>query len=306
MTSTLASLVFAVTVIGFSATADSQDKAPAPVVEGQDQSQATTAAPPETEEKIPAPTVETPDKAPAPEGTAALPESQEKTPAPTIETPDKAPAPSTAALPESQDKTPAPKVETPDKAPAPETGQDQKAVVPSEIVVYASELSERALFEFDFWPSRGSPGGKMVGTIQTGDEMHPPPEEDPHVTFKVKVLGGVPYRCWIRMLVGEPLGLSQANRLYVQFSNAVDRAGKDVFRPNTASYLTVQGPLRRGWRWVPCEADPKGAEPLVYFRDSREVTVKVQAGMEGVGFDQFVLSPARFLEKPPAEAIVKK
>src|SRR5881397_888356 len=307
MTSTLASLVFAVTVIGFSATADSQDKAPAPVVEGQDQSQATTAAPPETEEKIPAPTVETPDKAPAPEGTAALPESQEKTSAPTVETPDKAPAPEgTAALPESQDKTPAPTVETPDKAPAPETGQDQKAVVPSEIVVYASELSERALFEFDFWPSRGSPGGKMVGTIQTGDEMHPPPEEDPHVTFKVKVLGGVPYRCWIRMLVGEPLGLSQANRLYVQFSNAVDRAGKDVFRPNTASYLTVQGPLRRGWRWVPCEADPKGAEPLVYFRDSREVTVKVQAGMEGVGFDQFVLSPARFLEKPPAESIVKK
>ncbi|PYN58402.1 MAG: hypothetical protein DMD94_00925 [Candidatus Rokuibacteriota bacterium] len=146
----------------------------------------------------------------------------------------------------------------------------------------------------------------MVGTIQTGDEMHPPPEEDPHVTFKVKVLGGVPYRCWIRMLVGEPLGLSQANRLYVQFSNAVDRAGKDVFRPNTASYLTVQGPPRRGWRWLPCEADPKSTDSLIYFRDSREITIKVQAGMEGVGFDQFVLSPARFLEKPPAEAIVKK
>ena len=252
-TSMLASLIVAVMVIGFATTADSQDKAPAPVVEGQDQSQATTAAPPESEQKTATPTVETPDK-----------------------------------------------------APAPETGQDQKAVVPSEIVVYASELSERSLFEFDFWPSRGSPGGKMVGTIQTGDEMHPPPEEDPHVTFKVKVLGGMPYRCWIRMLVGEPLGLSQANRLYVQFSNAVDNAGKDVFRPNTASYLTVQGPLRRGWRWLPCEADPKSTDSLIYFRDSREVTIKVQAGMEGVGFDQFVLSPAQFLEKAPAEAIVKK
>ena len=146
----------------------------------------------------------------------------------------------------------------------------------------------------------------MVGTIQTGDKLNPPPEEDPHVTIKVKVQGGVPYRCWIRMLVGEPMGLSQANRLYVQFSHAVDKADKEVFRTNTGSYLTVQGPVRRGWRWVPCETDPKGAESLVYFRESREVTVKVQAGLEGVGFDQFVLSPARFLERPPAEAIVKK
>jgi hypothetical protein len=32
----------------------------------------------------------------------------------------------------------------------------------------------------------------------------------------------------------------------------------------------------------------------------------MQAGMEGVGFDQFLLSPAQFLEKPPAEAMVKK
>jgi len=234
------------------------------------------------------------DKAPAP-----VAEGQDQKPSTTLEKPD-----NTAALPESPETKPAPKVETPDKAP--ERSEDPKAVVPSEIVVYASDLSERALFEFDFWPSRASPGGKMVGTIQTGDKLNPPPEEDPHVTFKVNVQGGVPYRCWIRMLVGEPMGLSEANRLYVQFSNAVDKADKEVFRTNSASYLTVQGPLRRGWRWVACEADAKGAESLIYFRDSRDVTVKVQAGMEGVGFDQFVLSPARFLEKPPAEAVVKK
>jgi len=34
--------------------------------------------------------------------------------------------------------------------------------------------------------------------------------------------------------------------------------------------------------------------------------VRVQAGMEGVGFDQFLLSPARFLEAPPSEAVVEK
>jgi len=281
-TATFASLMFAVAVVGFTATVESQDKAPAPVVEGQDQ------------------------KSPTPhdsqENTAAVPESQEKAPAPVAEDQDQ----KSAALPESQGTTPAPKVKNPDKTPAPESSQDQKTVVASEIVVYASDLSERAMFEFEFWPSRQSPGGKMVGTIQTGDKLNPPPEEDPHVTIKVKVQGGVPYRCWIRMLVGEPLGISEANRLYVQISHAVDKADKEVFRPFTASYLTVQGPRRRGWKWVAGQGDSKSGDSLIYFRESREVTVKVQAGMEGVGFDQFVLSPAQFLEKPPTDAIVKK
>ncbi len=281
-TATFASLVFAVAVVGFTATVESQDKAPAPVVEGQDQK------PPTPHESQ--------------ENSAARPESQEKAPAPVAEDQDQ----KSAALPESQGTTPAPKLKIPDKTPAPESSQDQKTVVASEIVVYASDLSERVLFEFEFWPSRQSPGGKMVGTIQTGDKLNPPPEEDPHVTIKVKVQGGVPYRCWIRMLVGEPLGISEANRLYVQISHAVDKADKEVFRPFTASYLTVQGPRRRGWKWVAGQGDSKSGDSLIYFRESREVTVKVQAGMEGVGFDQFVLSPAQFLEKPPTEAIVKK
>jgi hypothetical protein len=34
--------------------------------------------------------------------------------------------------------------------------------------------------------------------------------------------------------------------------------------------------------------------------------VGVQAGMEGVGFDQFLLSPARFLERPPSQTVVPK
>ena len=43
---------------------------------------------------------------------------------------------------------------------------------------------------------------------------------------------------------------------------------------------------------------------LVTFRTSGEVTVRVQAGAEGVGFDQLVLSPSRFLEKAPTDAVV--
>lgn len=109
------------------------------------------------------------------------------------------------------------------------------------------------------------------------------------------------------MKVGRPKGKSQANLLYVQFTDAVDKADKEVFKPGTGSYLTAQGPAREGWTWVGCDlADRKSSEPLIYFRTSREVTVRVQAGMEGVGFDQVLLSPARFLSKPPSEAVVPK
>ena len=178
---------------------------------------------------------------------------------------------------------------------------------PPEVVVYASDLPSSALNEFDYWNDPASPGGRMVGTPNKGDELDPPPENDPHVTFQVEVQRGAPYRCWIHMKVGAPKGKSQANIVWVQFSDAVDKANKDVLTPGTGSYLTARGPAREGWTWVACDfADTKLAGPLVYFRTSGEVTVRVQAGMEGVGFDQFLLSPARFLEKPPSEAVVKK
>jgi hypothetical protein len=176
-----------------------------------------------------------------------------------------------------------------------------------EIVVYASELPRSALDEFEFWSNPASPGGRLVGTPNTGDELDPPPEDDPHVRFRVRVRGGVPYRCWIHMLVGRPKDDSTANLLYVQFTNAVDASGREVLKPGTGSYLAAQGPKREGWTWVGCEAaEPATLGPLVRFGTSGDVTVRVQAGMEGVGFDQFVLSPARFLTRPPTEAVVPK
>ena len=176
----------------------------------------------------------------------------------------------------------------------------------SEVIVYASDLPQSALSEFEVWDDPASPGGKMVGIPNTGDELDPPPENDPHLTLKVQVQSGVPYRCWIHMKVGAPKGKSQANMLWVQFSDAVDQANQEVFKPGTGSYLTAEGPTQEGWTWVECDVADSEAEPLVYFRTSGEVTVRLQAGMEGVGFDEFLLSPARFLEQPPSEAVVEK
>jgi hypothetical protein len=176
-----------------------------------------------------------------------------------------------------------------------------------DIVVYASELPRSALDEFEFWSDPASPGGRLAGTPNTGDELDPPPEDDPHVRFRVAVRGDVPYRCWIHMKVGKPKGKSQANLLYIQFTSAVDASGREVLKPGTGSYLAAQGPTREGWTWVGCDpVEPPSLGPHLRFRTSGEITVRVQAGMEGVGFDQFLLSPARFLSGPPTEAVVAK
>lgn len=177
----------------------------------------------------------------------------------------------------------------------------------SDIVVYASELSEDALYEFEVWDDPASPDGKMVGTPNNGGDLDAPPENDPHVLFPVTVYAGVPYRCWIHMKVGASKGVSQANKVWVQFTGAVDAAGNAAFAPDSSSFLTAQGPAKEGWIWVPC--DLEGVEPAqsqVTFADGGEATVRIQAGMEGVGFDQFVLSPSQFLEEGPSQTVVEK
>jgi hypothetical protein len=198
--------------------------------------------------------------------------------------------------------------QSPPKQPGEAAPSEAPGAGPIEIVVHATDLPPRALDEFEFWRSDpASPGGRLVGTPNTGDELDPPPEDDPHVRFRVRVQHGIPYRCWIHMKVGKPKGKSQANLLYVQVTHAVDRAGREVFKPRTGSYLAAQGPTREGWAWVGCApVEPRSPEPYIRFRTSGDVNVRIQAGMEGVGFDQFLLSPARFLDGPPSGAIVPK
>jgi hypothetical protein len=192
--------------------------------------------------------------------------------------------------------TPTPIVESPPataaSAPAPE------------VIVYAADLTASALEELDFMDDPSSPGAKLISLPNNGDELDPPPENDPHATFTVPVESGIPYRCWIHMKVGEAKGRSTANIVFVQFSTSVNEANEEIFRFSTNSFLTAQGPTQPGWSWVPCNAE--GGESLVYFESGGESEVRIQAGAEGVGFDQFVLSGADFLDAAPTEAIIEK
>src|SRR6185295_4397371 len=55
-----------------------------------------------------------------------------------------------------------------------------------DVIVYAADIPKQGLSEFDVWKDPASPAGTLVGITNTGDELDPPPENDPHVTFKVK------------------------------------------------------------------------------------------------------------------------
>jgi hypothetical protein len=45
---------------------------------------------------------------------------------------------------------------------------------------------------------------------------------------------------------------------------------------------------------------------MIHFNTNGEITVRLQAAMEGVAFDQFLLSPTKYLESPPPGPIVPK
>lgn len=116
---------------------------------------------------------------------------------------------------------------------------------------------------------------------------------------------GVPYRLWVHLRAA--VGKKKPGVLYVQFSDAVDRGGKDVFRMNTAQFLTLRGTERDRWAWVGRDlADARSQEPVLYFRTTGEVSVRVTVGDAGSAFDQLVLSPSRYFEKPPADPVVPK
>lgn len=177
----------------------------------------------------------------------------------------------------------------------------------AEVIVYTADLGEETLYELELWEDPAAAEGELLGVTNNGDELDAPPENDPHVLFTVAVEADIPYRCWVHMKVGAPQGVSTANLVWVQFGNSVDENGQELFRPESDSFLTAQGPTQEGWSWVPCTGpDGDAAGALIRFAASGETTVRIQAGMEGVGFDQFVLSAGAYLENPPTEAIVGK
>ena len=176
----------------------------------------------------------------------------------------------------------------------------------SDVIIYASDLTQANLSELDFFDDLASPGGKLISLPNNGDELDPPPENDPHVTFLVQVKSAIPYRCWLHMKVGALKGASKANVIWAQFSDAYDETNTDALQPGSDSYLTAEGPEQEGWAWVECDRADSDIDSAVYFKVAGNITVRLQAGAEGVGFDQLLLSPEKYFDLAPSEQVIGK
>jgi hypothetical protein len=124
----------------------------------------------------------------------------------------------------------------------------------------------------------------------------------------VQVAPGVPYRLWVHLRRGSQLQRATPGILHVQFTGAVDKEGNDLFPIGTNRSLLLRGTAQDRWGWVGKDlGQPQGPDaPLLYFKGGGEATVRVTSGVGGSGFDQFVLSPQRFLEKPPPDSVLPK
>lgn len=123
----------------------------------------------------------------------------------------------------------------------------------------------------------------------------------------MQVRAGVPYRLWLHLRRGSTSMKAVPGILWVQFDAAVDKDGRPVYPIGTKSALAVRGTRADKWIWTGKDLGDAGAtEPLIFFKASGEVTVRVTSGVGGAAFDQFVLSPLKYLDKPPTEAVVPK
>ena len=123
----------------------------------------------------------------------------------------------------------------------------------------------------------------------------------------MQVRAGVPYRLWLHLRRGSKDMKAVPGILWAQFDGAVDKDGRPVYSMGTRSALAIRGTRADKWIWVGRDlGDANTTEPLIYFKASGEVTVRITSGVGGAAFDQFVLSPLKYLEKPPTEAVVPK
>jgi hypothetical protein len=113
---------------------------------------------------------------------------------------------------------------------------------------------------------------------------------------------GKPYRLWIR---GKAINNHYSNdSVFVQFDRSVDKAGAARWRIGTTSaavYVLEEcsGCPLSGWGWEDTGYGAGVLGPEVYFSTSGAQRMRIQVREDGLGIDQIVLSPAKYLTIAP-------
>jgi Right handed beta helix region len=111
---------------------------------------------------------------------------------------------------------------------------------------------------------------------------------------------GRPYHLWLR---GKATSNSYSNdSVHAQFSDSIDAAGIPIARIGTTQSAEINledcsGCGVAGWGWQ--DNGYAGAGADIYFSATGRHTIRVQVREDGLGIDQIVVSPAKYLTTSP-------
>ncbi len=115
---------------------------------------------------------------------------------------------------------------------------------------------------------------------------------------------GRPYRLWIR---GKASGDNYANdSVHVQFSDSLDESGATAYRIGTSDSTVVNledcsGCGVSGWGWQDNGYGANVLGPEITFSTSGTHRIRIQTREDGIGIDQIVLSPGKYLAASPGK-----
>ena len=144
-------------------------------------------------------------------------------------------------------------------------------------------------------------GGRAIWNPDRGQSKVSPPAATPANYFETTftATAGVPYHLWVRL---RAQGNSTSNNsVNVQFDDAIDRYGSQLYRigTTTGAEIVLQDPsgTLNNWGW---DDNTLTSPPtLIYFPFTGPHTLRVQQRTDGAIVDQIVLSPDAFLSSRP-------
>jgi hypothetical protein len=173
---------------------------------------------------------------------------------------------------------------------------------PAEVVLYAADVGTAA-GNWRLSSDATAAGGQRLQSADLRADSWPAPLAAPadfvEVTFAA--VANTRYRLWLRLVAENDSKYNDS--VYVQFSDAVSASGSPIYGIGTTSALTAKlgtcsscPPQGWGWTnrayWLPDTGD-------VWFAASGTHTLRIQIRGDGVGLDQIVLSPSRYVDLPP-------
>jgi hypothetical protein len=172
----------------------------------------------------------------------------------------------------------------------------------SEVVLYAGQASRAGAWVAQ--ADASAAGGTFVIHPDAGAAKITTAAAAPanYVEMTFNAVAGVPYRLWLRSRAQNDYYGNDS--VFVQFSGSVDSGGSAMWRIGTTDATVVVledcgGCGEQGWGWQDNGYGLNALGPLVYFATTGQQRVRIQTREDGLGIDQIVLSPGRYLSSSP-------